>query len=353
MSTEKSKIFNLRLPTDDADWVLVMASEYGLTMSQVIRRCIRITMGVGFHIGLPNNVPATQTITTSAIPQKDELDVGAIIMSGMNKQKQQQTTFEDEISSEDDGTLNSQEDKHSLESQEDNGIPEDVPSSEDEGTSDSPNTIKLVDVYSPDRPPFELIPIADFNQIPEDNISETLRNLRRFSPELQDYGTKESQESVQSRLNPTHRIVDETSSSYVEDALPIPSTRIVSRELLFFPAEIVETPNWPMQMPNILIGRLHPLNERDRIDALIDTGRIAEFFPQKIVEQIKKYDDKVMPRKLFESRIARQLKRRDEDKKQKEDEEFQSQLEQKLDAWLTAKTDTTLNNWWLWDDETF
>lgn len=320
MAATKMRTVTLRLPNDEANLIEFTADEYGLTMSQVVRRCVKIAMDAWFYIGvqhhavhetdLPSDSPSQHTAEARNSIPKPEYDVGAVIMSGMNKKNQ---NIEDEPFKP--GYVFEDKIEHNFDTPKTNV------------GSDTPNTIQLVDAYSPNRPPFELIPIADFNEIPEDSIPEALRNLRRFSPELQDYGTTESQASVQARLNPTPWIVDETSSSYVEDALPIPPNRIVSRELLFFPSETVETPNWPMQMPNLLIGRLHPLNERDRIDALIDTGRIAEFFPQKIVEQIKKYDDKVMPKKLYESRVARQVARRNEDKKQKEDEEFERMLE--------------------------
>lgn len=287
--------------------------------------------------------------TVDSIPasKSEPIDVGAIILSG--KKPTPDIAFHD--TPEDDGTSDSTEKymrpinpnyktpgqlaKEKAEAQEKadeallNGMSskkmDAVQIRQEDSMSDTPSS--LSDLYSPSRPDFKPLTQAEFIAIPMDAKTEALRNLRRFEPELADYYTYQNAETTRKTLTMPEREVDETMPTYNIDAPAIPSDWIVSKELLFFPSETIETPNWPITYQNILIKRLHPLTERDRIDSLLDTNRISEFFPQKIVEQIKKYDDGVMPKKLYESRVARQVARRNEDKKQKEDEEFERMLE--------------------------
>lgn len=306
--------------------------------------------------------------TVDSIPasKSEPLDVGAIILSG--KKPTPDTTSDTQDEDEDDGTSDSHEDepinpekfmrpinpnyktpgqlaKEKAEAQEKadeallNGMSskkmDAVQIRQEDSMSDTPSPISederssesLNDLYSPSRPDFKPLTQAEFIAIPMDAKTEALRNLRRFEPELADYYTYQNAETTRKTLTMSEWQVDETMPTYNIDAPAIPSDWVISRELLFFPSETIETPNWPITYQNILIKRLHPLTERDRIDSLLDTNRISEFFPQKIVEQIKKYDDGVMPKKLYESRVARQVARRNEDKKQKEDEEFERMLE--------------------------
>ena len=370
MAKQKMRTITFRVPEDEARIIEFTADEWGITMSQVVRHCVKVAMEAWFSISI-------KPITA---PKSEPLDVAAIIMSGMTNTEDKRsldTPDEDEDtdtsdSQDEDEPINPEDDsmsdtpreymrpinpnyktpgqlakekeaaekskadaKAKAQAEADDALLKGMSFQEAErklGLTDAEHDTldqrDMVDLYSPSRPDFQPLTQAEFIAIPMDAKTEALRNLRRFEPELADYYTYQNAETTRKTLTMPEREVDETIDTYNIDAPAIPSDWVISKELLFFPSETVETPNWPITYQNILIKRLHPLTERDRIDSLFDTNRISEFFPQKIVEQIKKYDDGVMPKKLYESRVARQVARRNEDKKQKEDEEFERMLEQ-------------------------
>lgn len=342
MERKQSFSTTIRLPEDLTTRVLFIAGEYWLSTSQVIRACISLVKKSWFYLGVERNpiveneIKVGEPFTPGAVeivgqedndtfdtPKTNEVKIPAINPNYKTpKELAEMAQAEEKAKEKAEAVARAKAESEAKIKEEERKM----------GLTDDEHDIQdqrdMVDLYSPSRPDFQPLTQAEFIAIPMDAKTEALRNLRRFEPELADYYTYQNAETTRKTLTMPEREVDETIDTYNIDAPAIPSDWVISKELLFFPSETVETPNWPITYQNILIKRLHPLTERDHIDSLLDTNRISEFFPQKIVEQIKKYDDGVMPKKLYESRVARQVARRNEDKKQKEDEEFEKMLEQ-------------------------